>query len=903
MIKRHRVMGPFFLPVLILFTACQPKEDSPNAPPLEPMTIIEENLNPERAQGSLEETRSLLIKNARILTAAENILSPGYLYIEQGLIKAIGEGEPPQDLKADAMIDATGKAVTPGFIDTHSHMGVYPLPETQSHRDGNEATSATRPDVWAEHSFWPQDPSLWRARAGGVTTIQALPGSANLVGGRGVTLRLIPHAIDIHEMKFPGAPQGLKMACGENPKRVYGEKGGPSTRMGNVAGYRNLFQKALEYDRKWQEYRRDLAHWQNTKSKKDPPKTPNRDHGLDTMVLALNGELRVHIHCYRADEMALMIDLAHDYGFQIASFHHGLEAYKIAPRLAREGIATSTWTDWWGFKMEAFDGVPQNLAILSAKGADAILHSDSESDIRFLNQEAAKAIGYARRIGIEISDTTALQWLTLNPAKALKIEDRVGTLEVGKDADLVVWSQEDVFSAYARAELTLIKGETVYDHKNPSDGHSDFEVGILVKAPLPPIGSGPRPPKDALKEELPSLNNFQDTFAIDDAWIETGDLGYYESGRVIVRQGKIEQVGSKSLPLPKDIQVLQAKGGVVTPGLIETQSTLGLALVRYEKNDIEYGDRLNPSLRAWDSFDSRSLRLPIAREQGITSALIKPGYSFVGGMGFIAELKDEPKVLLLSPKQQWLHVSLPAKEDSRAHFYQELREAFDEAGLIQSDKASLFQRQNPRRYGKIAPLTQVLTGEIPLIFEAYRQDDLISAIRLRNELNQKGGNIELILKGASEAWLIADLLREEEVSVLIEPHDQMPKKLDRLRVRDDLALHLDKAQVPFAFTSEGSYNRRLRQQAGYAVRYGLDYRKAFASITGAPATILGLKNRGTLAPGQRADLLLWSGDPLEPTSLVQGVWIEGKPQEMSTRQQQLARRYWDGEQKGKLSKR
>jgi imidazolonepropionase-like amidohydrolase len=233
------------------------------------------------------------------------------------------------------VLDGHGKWVTPGLIDVHSHMGVYPSPGVASRQDGNEMTDPNTAGVWAEHSIWPQDPAFQRARAGGVTTLQILPGSGNLFGGRSVTLKNVP-AVTTRGMKFPQAPYGLKMACGENPKMFYGTKGrAPSTAMGNVFGYRKAWLDAIKYAQDWSQYRAKLAAGEAA----DPPK---RDLTLDTLAGVLSGEILIHNHCYRADEMATMIDLAHEFDLHITAFHHAVEAYKIAPLLAQEHTTAST---------------------------------------------------------------------------------------------------------------------------------------------------------------------------------------------------------------------------------------------------------------------------------------------------------------------------------------------------------------------------------------------------------------------------------------------------------------------------------------------------------------------------------------------------------------------------------
>ena len=402
-----------------------------------------------------------VIRNATILTAAGRELENADLFIRDGKIEALGT-----DLNVPSgtrEIDGSGRFVTPGLIDSHSHLGVSATPEVGAHFDNNE-TGATTPQVWIEHSIWPQGPGFARAGAGGVTTAQLLPGSGDLIEGRGATVKLVP-ARTAQAMLFPGAPWGLKMACGENPKRGNGY---PTTRMGNVAGYRAAFIKAEAYRKKWDEW---LSNPEG-----DPPE---RDLGNETLAEALRGNILVHVHCYRADEMANILELMTEFGMKVRSFHHAVEAYKVRDLLAAHGAAASMWSDWWGGKMEMFDGIPENVALVSEAGGRAIVHSDSDLGIQLLNQDASKSMYAGRRAGITIERDEALRWITANPAWALGIDDRVGTLEEGKNADVVLWSA-DPFSIYARADLTFIDGAVVYDREDPARQYrSDFELGIL----------------------------------------------------------------------------------------------------------------------------------------------------------------------------------------------------------------------------------------------------------------------------------------------------------------------------------------------------------------------------------------------------------------------------------------
>lgn len=405
---------------------------------------------------------SVMIRNVIALTGTGEQLEGADILIADGRIKAIGDRlRLPKDAEE---IDGTGKWVTPGIIDVHSHLGVFASPGVAAHSDGNEGTSPVTAEVWAEHSVWAQDPGFITALEGGVTSMMLLPGSANLIGGRGVTLKNVP-AQDVMQMKFPGAPHGLKMACGENPKRTYGtnKKMSPATRMANVAGYRTAWIKA-------EEYRDKLANGENV----------TRDLKLETLAGVLDGEILVHIHCYRADEMSVMLQVAEEFSYKVTAFHHAVEAYKISDRLAESGTCAAMWADWWGFKMEAYDGVRENIAFVEAANACAIVHSDSEVGIQRLNQEAAKAMAAGRRAGIDIDEADAIRWITANAAGALGIAEETGSLEPGKAADVVIWNANP-FSVYAKAERVFIDGALIYDRDHEArQPMTDFTLGTAA---------------------------------------------------------------------------------------------------------------------------------------------------------------------------------------------------------------------------------------------------------------------------------------------------------------------------------------------------------------------------------------------------------------------------------------
>ena len=379
----------------------------------------------------------LALVNATVLPVSGPPLEQATVLIAEGRIEALGEGLAVPD--GTPTLDLTGKTVTPGLIDVHSHMGVYSWPGGTAHSDGNEMTDPFTADVWAGDSVRVHDPAFRRARAGGVTTVQILPGSANLVGGQSAVLKL-RDSRTLRGMLFADAPRGLKMACGENPKRVYGkEEEGPATRMGNLARMRAKLQEALDY-----------------RAAREGREPVPRDAELEVLLGVLDGEIRVHLHCYRHDDIEGMVRLMDEHGVRMASIQHALEAYKVRDLLIERGTAIATWPDWWGFKLEAYDAIPENILLFKEDGGVAAVHSDSADTIQRLYTEAAKLLASG------LTEAQALETITLDPARMLGIDARVGTLEPGKDADLAVFSGSP-FDVYSRVELTLVDGTVLYD--------------------------------------------------------------------------------------------------------------------------------------------------------------------------------------------------------------------------------------------------------------------------------------------------------------------------------------------------------------------------------------------------------------------------------------------------------
>jgi len=397
----------------------------------------------------------VLIKNATVMTVTHGNIKNGAIYVHDGKIAAVGENvSAPAGATA---IDAGGKYVTPGIVDSHSHIALDD--------DVNEATSPITPQMMMKDAFDYQDKAIYRALAGGVTTSLLLHGSANMIGGQAVVIKH-KYGLSRDEMLFPGAPQSIKFASGENPKRVYGTREQlPSTRMGNFAVQREALVQAQDYIKEW-----DVYHEKVKRGDKDAT-APKHDLKMEALADVLRGKLMVQIHCYRADEFLTEIAMAHEFGYKIRAFHHALEAYKVPEQLAGENIAIATFSDWWGYKQEAWDAIPWNAVMAMRKGVKVAIKSDSDDYTRRLNQEAAKTMRYGGATEVE-----ALQMITLNAAWIVGVDDRVGSIEVGKDADLVIWDGYPL-SSYGVPEKVLIDGEVYFDRSLPGLGMTKYREG------------------------------------------------------------------------------------------------------------------------------------------------------------------------------------------------------------------------------------------------------------------------------------------------------------------------------------------------------------------------------------------------------------------------------------------
>jgi imidazolonepropionase-like amidohydrolase len=401
--------------------------------------------------------KTFAIMGGTVLTMGpQGTIPNGTVIVRGGRIAAVGAGIPVPP--GTAVLNATGQFVMPGIIDAHSHTAVE--------GSVNECTDAITAEVKVADAIDHHDIDIYRQLAGGVTLINVLHGSCNAIGGQNAVLKL-RWGRGPEDLVYKDAPRGIKFALGENPKRsnfrVPGQRRYPGTRMGVEALLRGIFREARDYEREWEA-------WEKT-GRASGAVAPRRDLRLETVRDILDGKIHVHAHCYRSDEILMLIRLAEEFGFKIRVFQHVLEGYKVASEIARHGAGASTFSDWWAYKMEAWDATPYNAAIMAGHGVVVSLNSDSNELARRLYWEAAKAVKYGG-----VSEEEALKMITVNPAKQLGVEARVGSIEVGKDADLAIFSAHP-FSPDARVEATLVEGQVVFDRDRDVAGRPASAAG------------------------------------------------------------------------------------------------------------------------------------------------------------------------------------------------------------------------------------------------------------------------------------------------------------------------------------------------------------------------------------------------------------------------------------------
>jgi len=863
----------------------------------------------------------IAVRGGTVLTVTRGVISNGTVLIRNGQIVAVGaDVEVPAGAE---IVDAKGRFVSPGLIDAHSHIAADSINE-----GGTTVSSMTGiGDV-----LDPTDINIYRDLAGGLTTANVLHGSANPIGGKNAVIKLRYGKTRADELLFDGAMPGIKFALGENPKdlgQASGPRRYPLSRPGVEFVIRDAFSRAKAYQRSWKEYDR-------RRQAREDVIPPRRDLQLEPLVEVLEGRRLVHAHCYRADEILMLIRLAEEIGFKIATFQHVLEGYKVAKEIAAHGAGASTFSDWWGYKIEAVDAIPYNAALMTRKGVLVSVNSDSAEHARRLSTEAAKSIKWGG-----LSDDEALALVTINPARQLRVDRRVGSLEVGKDADIAIWTAHPL-SSYAIVEKTYIDGQLYYDRladerrltslvkekealiaaekvgrpavttteQSPTPsaapaGAGGVSAGTSGREALAtngaPAGQLPAQPSGASSQTVSPRSG---VLAITNARIIPVTQPPIERGTVLMRDGRIVAVGS-SVTIPPGAQVIDGSGAEVYPGWINARATLGLT----EPGAAGFQDTaemldFNPQLRTSVAFHSDSEAIPVARANGVTTVAVTPSGGMLGGQVAVMNLDGwtweentvTPNVGIAFQFPTIGSGAPPAgAAPGQPPTYEDLKKArdakLDELERLLDQARAYARAAGPARQTDwvLDALGPIVDRRLPLIVRADREEDIREAMRFVEKQQ-----VRMILSGGPEAALVAPLLKEKSIPVILGSILTLPPREDMSHAASyQAAAALSRAGVKLAFaTGDTNYVRLVPYQAAESVAWGLSRDAAIKALTIDAAEILGVADRlGSIEPGKIANLLVARGDPLEIRTPITHVIINGRAVTLANRQLELYERF------------
>ncbi len=822
-------------------------------------------------------SKPLAYRGARIHTAVGTPIEHGTLVVQGGKIVAVGADDAIPVPPGATIIDAAGKTIIPGLVDTHSHIGLWSRPHVPANSDGNEKSGPLQSGLRALDAINPDDPGIRMAQAGGVTTANIMPGSGNPIGGQTVYVKLRGRTVEemcIQGMKILG---GLKMANGENPKNFALRDKAPFTRMKIASLQREQFIKAREYQRKWAAYRKG--------GKDGPP--PETDPALEPLVEVLERKRTVHFHCHRADDLMTAMRIAEEFGFELV-LQHGTEGWRIADELVRRKIPVSlTLVDSPGGKLEVAGMLDETAAILDKAGVKVAINTDdSITESRFFLRTGAHAI----RGGM--SEDAALRALTIHGAQILHLEDRVGSLEKGKDADFVVLSGPP-FSVYTQVLETYIDGVRVFDRGRDwtyqAGGFALRDPARLPKITQPakawPVAQSPAAPANA-----PALKGRPNRLAVYAGRIHTvGKDGTISDGVVLIEDGTIKFVGPRAgFALPADTPVITA--AVVTPGLIDAHSVVplsGKSNVKADQDQDELSDPNAADLRVLDSFNPNEPLLEFLRENGVTVVHAVPGRANViaGQSGiFRTHGRTAEQMTVRFPAGLLVNLgevpkaSYPNRQPTTRMGTADLvRTALAQSRSNARKRAAAKDEAKPPRNLKLEALELALDRKVPVLFSANRADDITTALRLAKEFSL---NAQLHL--ATEGYLLADLLAKEKVPVVVHPPMQrVGANLETYNSHLANPAVLAEHKVPLAigtgFEGYVPKTRVLRREAAMAMTNGLGFDRALRAITLDAARILAIDDRfGSLEAGKVADLVLYDGDPFEHASHVTHTLLGGR---------------------------
>lgn len=851
-------------------------EDQPPAPFIDVATEFDEGRRPKIKTGG-----NVLIKDATILTITWGTIAKGSILVRNGKIAEVGTAVAVPEGAKIAVIEASGLVAMPGIIDTHSHIAA---------QGGiNEWSQSIVPEVRVKDVIVGDDPAIYRALAGGTTAARILHGSANAIGGQDAVLKL-RYGQPGRDLILRDAPQGVKFALGENVIRERGRF--PNSRMGLEAAIERAFEEARAYRDGWRAHEAAQAP-----GKAGVP--PRRDLRLEALAGILDGSIKIHCHCYRSDEILMLLRLASRHGVRVQSLQHVLEGYKIAPEIVAHGASASTFSDWWAFKLEAYDAIPFNAALLTQAGANVCIKSDSEELMRHLNLEAAKMVKYGGA-----TEAQALAMITLNPARELGLEGRLGSIEPGKDADIALFNAHPL-DAFARCELALIDGEVWFQRRAESGGKIAPRPGDHTAMPVPPSNVRAR--------NVEIAPNPKGVYALVGARLHPVSGPDIEGGTLVIDNGKIAAIGGPEARVPAEAQTIDAHGLDVWPGLVDAGTVLGLYEIGSlaETRDDADSAQFEPELRTSSALHPDSELIPVTRANGVLTAYVQPNGGLISGQGCVIDLNGwVPREMVLADEVA-LNVTIPRhiptpgdgshppRGDAGAARQERLDaiiEEFHRALAYDKIRAEALARQAPPPAPdpRLAALVPYAKGLKPVIFRASHRAEILSALKIAEELKLKA-----IVSGGADAWKVADALKAAKVPVLVAGTLELPSEsTDPYDAPYANPARLFEAGVPFAIRSrqggpeQATAGRNLPYEAATAVAFGLPEAEALKAVTLAPAQILGIADRvGSLEVGKRANLVVTAGHVLQPTTEVKALFLDGKPLAPESKHTRLYARY------------
>jgi len=819
---------------------------TPDAP--EFAAEIEDDRKPKTRTGG-----NVLIRGGTIITITGDTIEDGSVLIRDGRIESVGRGLiPPMDVE---VIDATGKYLMPGMIDCHSHMAIDAV---------NEAALSISAEVRIADVIDHRQVQIYRALAGGVTTIHTMHGSANPIGGQNVVLKL-RYGASPDAMIFREAPRTIKFALGENVTQTNWQeargKRFPNSRMGVESVLRQALIAADAYRSQRKEHAEAVSMGRSV-----PPF--RSDLRLDALADILDGDLWVHCHGYRADEYLRLIDVAENFGFRVGVLQHILEGYRIAPEIARHGCGASTFSNDWAYKLEAYDAIAHNAAFMTRHGINVSVNSDSANTIRFMNVEAAKSVRWGGLDEIE-----SLRLVTINPAMQLGIADRVGSIEPGKDGDIGIFNGHPLDS-FSKCVMTLVDGEVYFEHPSPER-----------VAPAEPIAAiKPAPQKIATIQK-------GDAYAIVNATIHPISGDVIERGTIVMRDGLIKAVGPGIAP-PSDAVVIDAAGSHVYPGLIDAGGILGLSEILMLAQTRDHGDiaTIEPELWTGSAINPFSAHIRVSRAAGITTAVTVPTRGTIAGRDTIIDLDGWTMTQMKRSERIALHMRAPSlpsdlpddpetkKEitDTHREESEKLAEFMERAKLYANQRAAGADLPRDLRMEAMMPFVR---GDVPVVFRAGDYKHILDTLEFAEK-----HDLKCAILGGREAWKCADLLAEKNVPVIISTVISYPS--DKYEPFDSVfanAAMLDKAGVRYCFaTGSAAEAFNLPIHVGMAVAHGLPVDRAERAVTLGAAEILGIDDQvGSLEVGRVANVIVCSDSPIQVTSGVTHMFIRGEPVELT----------------------